>query len=338
MESTDTLVIVLDFDQTLGDFDCLLQAICYFVHCLEENPYTKWQLLNRKLECVRSFIASIITQEEKKGRLIRPGMRSLMVYLDFMKGFKITKIFIITAAAKLDPKTLAGHFFELCNTTPQELIFQFLAGEHGSGSPEKSFLDGIFFTNGQLKSLEVLGVAEDTKANNLHYIIFDDIPYQTNYKQDHETQVLNTQSKKRKRFTTSSSSLSLMHCQVAPYYDKKLMTVEQIMIYILDTYKHFSGMDLEGRVHRVYAESLKKKLLSLQNKREKEVVKTVNNKVTSINFKKIATDTLLESTIKDLQQFFKLYSWESPASSRNSLDRSGSSSSASSSVLDLDCY
>ena len=36
-------IVILDFDHTLGDFDGILQAVCYLAHCLEENPHAKWR-------------------------------------------------------------------------------------------------------------------------------------------------------------------------------------------------------------------------------------------------------------------------------------------------------
>ena len=150
---------------------------------------------------MRSFIQSLLTETST---ILRPNIITFCSYLHNLKDKnRIKKVYICTAAYELNYDTPAGRFFGTYQTSPQELIFDCISASLTTKKCQGSkLLDGIYFTNGKLKSIDLflkdqMGKEEKgCKKKRGQYIIIDDLPYEKNYEQKITSK---KQNKKQKR-------------------------------------------------------------------------------------------------------------------------------------------
>ena len=286
-----SVTLILDFDQTLGDFELLLDGIIYLVHCLEVNYPSKLEFYPQKLQCIETFIVLVLKSHKN---LVRPKIQEFCsTYLKQLKiENKIQNVYICTAGSKLDPNSLVGKFFKEMNSSPQELIFQAI-------SYPFILLDGIYFTNGKKKSIHLFPF-----VSGQYFIIVDDLPFEENYEQEillsekkkqklpkqqqQDKTETNIRNKKRKRNTrtvnntkeiTFISDLDLVHLQICPYYSfdsfslgrehsYDSLNIPRLCGYIMDTFKKFTRINLDSNTIKLYGDSLKREIINIQEKQK----------------------------------------------------------------------
>lgn len=239
----------MDIDHSLGDFSRIFAAINLFVHCLEENPKTKWRRPEDKLNCIETFVYSLMLKDSS---WMRPNLLAFIQLVKELKeAKKVESVHMYTAAHAPNPQTLAGNFFQGNRTSPQVLVLNII---NNLVSSSTSFYDTITFTDGKSKSIQSF-----LKLNQ-RLIIIDDMSYTANYD---EVKV----GCKRKRQTKKRLPVEVCaHLQIPGFYASSSMAYYEFALHINTYFKDFSGFNLDSKALTVYTESLQEKFKKIEMK------------------------------------------------------------------------